>query len=301
MNIVVFGAGAIGSLFGGLLSKHNPVILIGRTSHVQAIQQNGLQITGKTQLKRSIRARDSIDDLSFSPDLILLTVKSYDTEAACDQIRQLVQDQTIVLSLQNGLDNLEKIERTIDKKHILAGVTTQGAFYIQPGSIMHTGSGMTYLGEIDGRESKRLPLLLQMFNKSGIKTQESRNIKEEIWKKAIINSSINPLTGVLGCKNGYLLKNPVLEKIVESVCMESSSIASSKGILVSARDMLRMTKEVINETAENFSSMLQSIQQGKKTEIDSINGVLIRVGTEQKIKTSLNQILYELIVSLSNS
>jgi 2-dehydropantoate 2-reductase len=299
MNIVVFGAGAIGSLFGGLLSKQNPVVLIGRTPHVQSIQQTGLLITGKTQLKRSVYAIDSPNDLPFSPDIILLTVKSYDTETACDQIRRLLQDGTMVISFQNGLDNLEKIEHAIDKKHILAGVTTHGAFYERPGRIIHTGSGGTYLGEIDGQESERLQLLLQIFNQAGIKTQGSRDIKGEIWKKAIINSSINPLTGFLGCKNGYLLENPLLEKIVESVCMESSGIASSNGILISASDMQSSTKKVINETAENFSSMLQSIQQGKKTEIDSINGVLIRLGTEQNIETPSNQILYELIISLS--
>jgi len=297
MNIVVIGAGAIGSLFGGLLAKHNTVVLVGRAPHVTNIQQKGLIINGKTRLTVTVPAVESIKDISLSPDFILLTVKSYDTETASKQIRRLLHEQTMVVSLQNGLDNIEKIEQSVEKKHILAGVTTHGALYSKPGIITHTGRGKTFLGELDGHPSERLRSLICIFNKAGIKTHASSDIQGEIWRKTVINSSINPLTGFLGCKNGYLLKNPLLEKTVESVCTESSMIASSRGILVSAPEMIRKTKEVIRDTAENYSSMLQSIQQGKKTEIDSINGALLRIGSEQNIDVSLNMILFELINS----
>ncbi|MCX6671647.1 MAG: 2-dehydropantoate 2-reductase, partial [Euryarchaeota archaeon] len=159
----------------------------------------------------------------------------------------------------------------------------------------------TILGELDGRPSERLKTLISIFNQAGIETQMSTDIKREIWRKTIINSSINPLTAFLGCKNGYLLENPLLEKTVEYVCTESSRIASSKGIIASPVEMIEKTKEVIRDTAENYSSMLQSIQQGKKTEIESINGVLLRIGTEQKIDTPLNRILFELITSVGQS
>jgi 2-dehydropantoate 2-reductase len=299
MNIVVFGAGAIGSLFGGLLARYNTVILVGRPQHIKCIQQKGISIKGKTHLTTRVSAVESIEDFSLSPDVILLTVKSYDTELACDQIRRLIQDQTIVVSLQNGLDNVEKIKQTIDKEHIIAGVTTQGALFSEPGTITHTGQGKTILGELDGDLSERLQRLTRIFNESGIETQMSNHIEEEIWRKAIINSSINPLTAFFGCRNGYLLENPLLEKIVESVCTESSMIASSRGIPVSPTEMIQKTKEVIQDTALNYSSMLQSIQQGKKTEIDSINGALFRRGMEQRVDAPLNRILLELINSLS--
>jgi 2-dehydropantoate 2-reductase len=299
MNIVVFGAGAIGSLFGGLLAKKNMVVLVGRSQHIRCIQQKGLQIRGKTHLTTMMSAVESITEISLTPDVIILTVKSYDTETACNQIRPLLQDGTLVVSLQNGLDNIEKIERIIGKKHILAGVTTHGAFFEKPGIIIHTGRGTTYLGELDGRPSKRLENLHRTFNEVGLVTQMSTDIIGEIWRKAIINSSINPLTAFFGCKNGYLLENPLLEKTVELICIESCRIASLKGIQVSPTEMIRKTKEVIQETAQNSSSMLQSIQQGKKTEIDSINGTLMRIGRERKIDVSMNRILFELIHSLN--
>jgi 2-dehydropantoate 2-reductase len=301
MNIVVFGTGAIGSLFGALLTKQNKVVLVGRAPHITYIQQKGLTIKGKTHLTVNVPAVESTKEVPLSTDLILLTVKSYDTETASNQVRPLLHDQTMVVSLQNGLDNIEKIEQNIEKKHILAGVTTHGALFSSPGTIIHTGKGKTILGELDGRPSERLKTLISIFNQAGIETQMSTDIKREIWRKTIINSSINPLTAFLGCKNGYLLENPLLEKTVEYVCTESSRIASSKGIIASPVEMIEKTKEVIRDTAENYSSMLQSIQQGKKTEIESINGVLLRIGTEQKIDTPLNRILFELITSVGQS
>ena len=301
MNVVVFGAGAIGSLFGALLAKQNNVILIGRSAHMTQIKQDGLLIEGKTQLTLSIPALESTHDISFSPDLILLTVKSYDTENACYQIQPLLHDQTIVLSLQNGLDNVEKITHHLGKQHILAGVTTHGVFFTKPGRITHTGKGKTILGELDGQTSERLKTVVSLFNQAGIDTEMSTDITIEIWKKAIVNSSINPLTAFLGCKNGYLLENPILEKIVELICAESCRIASSEHVLVSPSEMIEMTKEVIHDTVENYSSMVQSIQQGKRTEIDSINGELLRIGGKNKTDPSLNRILVELITSLNHS
>jgi 2-dehydropantoate 2-reductase len=301
MNIVIFGAGAIGSLFGALLAKKNTVVFVGRVPHITCIQKKGLTIKGKTCLTIKVPAVTSLKDISFIPDLILLTVKSYDTEAACKQILPILHDETMVVSLQNGLDNIEKIEQNVEKNHILAGVSTHGAIFSKPGEITHTGKGKTVFGELDGHQSKRLRTIVHIFNEAGIETQMSDDIVKEIWIKAIINSSINPLTAFFGCKNGYLLENLLLEKIVDLVCTESTLIALSEGIMVSPAEMKEKTKEVIRDTAKNCSSMLQSIQQGKKTEIDSINGTLMRIGIKNKIDTSLNRILTELIASLGSS
>lgn len=300
MNIVIFGAGAIGSLFGALLAQKNTVVLVGRQPHIISVQKKGLTITGKTTRTVTMAAIESIKDLPVQADLILLTVKSYDTETASSQLSScIISDEAMVLSLQNGLDNIEKIERFIEKKHILAGITTHGAIFSKPGEITHSGEGKTILGELDGSSSKRLHGLVKLFNEAGIQTTTSNDINKEIWSKTIINSSINPLTGFLGCTNGYLLGNPLLERVVECICTESSAIASSEGISVSEEEMIEKTKEVIRDTANNFSSMLQSIQQRKKTEIDSINGKLARIGANQRIDVSLNRILTELINSIS--
>jgi len=138
MNIVIMGAGAIGSLFGALLSKKNNVMLIGRTSHVKAIRKNGLNIEDKTQLNVKIPAEDSIDKVTLSPDILILTVKSFDTRSAINQAMKIIDDDTIILTLQNGLDNIDTIEKVVDSKQIIAGITTHGAFFSKPGVIWHT-------------------------------------------------------------------------------------------------------------------------------------------------------------------
>ena len=297
MNIVIVGAGAIGSLFGALLSKKNDVILVGRNSHIEAIRRNGLYIKDKTQLNVKIPSEFLINNVTSSPDLLILTVKSHDTDLAISQSRQIIGDKTVVLSLQNGLDNIDKIEKIIDRKQIIAGITTHGAFLSEFGVVKHTGKGQTVLGELDGKKTKRIEHIVDVFNKSGIETIASEKIISEIWVKTILNSSINPLTAFFRCKNGYLLENPILEKIVEQICKESTNIANINGINISYEKMLKKTKEVIRNTSENYSSMLQSFKNGKTTEIDSINGKLANIGKKHSADTTMNEILTHIIKS----
>ncbi|KYK29810.1 ketopantoate reductase, partial [Thermoplasmatales archaeon SG8-52-1] len=221
MNIIIFGAGAIGSIFGAMLSKKNNVLLIGRNPHISAIKKNGLKIQGKTNLNVKIRSESSLKNISFLPDLLILTVKSYDTEKAIIQIKRKISDDTIILSLQNGLDNIERISKYINSEKIIAGITTQGAFFSKPGIIKHTGTGITIIGELNNKKTKRLENIINLFNRVGIETIFSKDILKDIWIKAIINSSINPLTTLFRCKNGYLIKNPILENLLEIVCEES--------------------------------------------------------------------------------
>jgi 2-dehydropantoate 2-reductase len=298
MDIVVFGAGAIGSLFGALLSKRNDVLLVGRRSHVDAIRRNGLHVEGETVLTVKVPAVDKVNDIDFSPDLLILTVKSYDTEEAISEAKRIIGKDTIVLSLQNGLDNVDKIERVVDRGQVIAGVTTHGVVFSAPGFIKHTGKGLTVLGELDGERSGRVKRVVSVFNDSGIETVMSVEIVKEMWVKAIVNSCINPLTTFFQCRNGYLLENPVLEEIVERVCKESTSVAVAFGLDVSYGDMVERTKEVIRRTSDNYSSMFQSFQRGRRTEIGSINGRFVDVGRMHGVDVSLNEILVFLVESL---
>ncbi len=291
MKIVVLGAGAIGSLFGGLLSKKNDVTLVSRKTHVQTIKKNGLKITGKTKLKVNIVALDSISKIGFSPDLLILTVKSYDTEAAIKEAKSIIANKTVVLFLQNGLDNIEKICKTVDERNVVAGITTHGVFFSKPGVVKHTGIGETILGELNGKKTERIKQISDIFRSSGIETKISTDIFREIWIKAVVNSSINPLTTFFQCKNGYLLKNPILERIVEKICEESTRIANSAGIYISYDDTIKKTKEVVRITSENYSSMLQSIKKDGRTEIESINGKLVGLGKKNNVETLLNEAL----------
>jgi 2-dehydropantoate 2-reductase len=298
MNIVLLGAGAIGSLFGALLSKKNNVVLIGRPLHVKAIKKENLKIKGYTQFNKKLPAIYSISEIKNPPDLLIITVKSYDTEDTLKKAVKIIDDNTIILSFQNGLDNIDKIGKIIGRKNVIAGTTTHGSIFLKPGLIGHTGKGKTVVGELDGKKTERIINIVKIFNESDIKTTFSKNILKEIWIKTIVNSSINPLTTIFQCKNGYLLENPLLEKIVERVCKESTKIAITNEINLSFEDMYRKTKEVIKETYDNYSSMLQSFKKGKKTEIDSINGILIDIGKKHDVDISMNSLLLHIVSSM---
>jgi 2-dehydropantoate 2-reductase len=298
MNIVVFGAGAIGSLFGGLLSKTNNVILIGRKNHVQAINSINLKIIGKTKKEIKLQAFENVTKVT-DVDLIILTVKSFDTDIAVKQLKPLINSKTIIMSLQNGLHNIDKIQKYVNKNQIVAGITTHGAIFEKPGLIIHSGIGKTTIGELNGKKTPRIIQIAETFNKAEIKTTINSDIKDEIWIKAIINSSINTLTTFFNCKNGYLLENPILENLVEKICIESTNVAKSEGYKFDNYTMIKKTKEVINDTIDNYSSMLQSIKQKKKTEIDSINGKIVECGRKNNVDLTLNEILIHYIKSNS--
>ncbi len=298
MNVLVMGAGAIGSFFGGVLAKKHNVVLIGRKPHVNEINKSSLKIVGKTKLTANVKASDSLAGLSNNFDLIILTVKSYDTEIAAEELSCSFSKNVTVLSLQNGLGNIEKITKYFDKKNVIGGITSNGVIFEKPGLVNHTGKGYTALGEISGEKTDRIKTLVEIFNNVGINTSICEDILKEIWEKAIVNSSINPLTAFFGCKNGHILENTVLEKFAEEVCIESTNIANNNGIELNQKDMISKTKNVIKETYNNHSSMLQSLSKGK-TEIDSINGMMVRYGKKKSCRTVLNESMVYLIKSIS--
>jgi 2-dehydropantoate 2-reductase len=300
MNIVVLGAGAIGSFYGAMLCNKNNVVLVGRKSHVNAIKEKGLDILDKTNVNVKINSEFSIKNVNINPDLLILTVKSYDTDSAIREAKKIVTDKTVILSLQNGLDNIDRIKKIINGERLIAGVTTHGVLFNEPGVVRHTGEGITVLGEMNGQKSRRIKSIVDVFNEAGIKTIISEDIIREIWIKAIVNSSINPLTTFFCCKNGYLLENPILEKIVEKICRESTEVAMANCIDLSFDDMIKNTNKIITETAENDSSMLQSFRKGRKTEVDSINGKLVDIGNKYGINTSMNEMMIYIVKSLYN-
>ena len=297
MNIVVYGAGAIGSLFGAILSKNNNVVLIGRKAHVETINKNGLIVEGKTNIKKKVLSFENIKNVS-PPDLMIISVKSYDTEKTMIQAKKLIRKKTVVMSLQNGLDNIEKIEKYVSRDRIAVCITTHGAIFSKPGVIIHTGFGKTIIGNPNGEDTNKLLDIVKIFNEAGVETTVSDDIICEMWIKGIINSSINPLTTIFNCKNGYLLENPILEKLVEKICKESTHIAYSYGLDLDYNEMIMKTKKVIYDTNENFSSMLQSYKKGKKTEIDNINGVILKIGKKNDLNVFLNDFLIHLINSI---
>ncbi len=295
MRILVFGAGAMGSFLAGMLASENDVTLYGRGSNIKAIDKTGIKITGKTEKEvkpKILTPHDSIAEFTF--DLIILTVKAYDTYSAMETLR-LVKEDIPVLSLQNGLDNEVKIANPIGLERTLGGVTSHGVTFVEPGHIQHAGIGETIIGEMGGEETDRIKEIASTFGSCGIESTVSQNIRTEIWAKGIVNAGINPLTALTGLKNGYLLSIPVLTRLLEKTCLECVQVARAQGFEINGLEMIKKTKNVARLTGENRSSMLQDIEGGKRTEIDSICGTIVRLGMEKGVPTPVNSSLMAVV------
>ena len=297
MNIIIYGAGALGSFIGGMLSTKNTVTMVGRNAHVNEVMKNGLRISENTKKvvhPAAVTTIAAVADLARI-DLVILTVKAFDTPTASANIVQYCDAP--ILSLQNGLNNESLIANIAGDNRVVGGVTTHGIKYIEPGHICHTGSGITTIGELDGSLSKRVKRYAGMFNQCGIPTEVSQMITRELWRKAMVNAAINPLSAILKCKNGYLLENEAAYHIMTGVCQEVAAVASAIDVEIGS-DMMTQVVKVAYLTRENQSSMLQSILQHKPTEINQINGIIMNIGNQQGIATPVNSTLINIVKAL---
>lgn len=296
MKTVIMGAGAMGSLFGGVLSLTGEEVWLVDIwkEHVDTIRSKGLTIEekGKVQVV-SVNATSDITSIGKA-DLILYFVKTYHTEKAVTDSLVLEKEDTIFLTLQNGLGNEEIICKQVDRKKVILGVTGQGATLLGPGHIRHAGWGKTSVGELDGKATDRISRVAQMLQKAGIETEVSSRIHDLVWEKLFVNVGINALAALLGIKNGQLLDYPETLRLMETLVHEAVEVARKKGIRIEGNPIDRV-KTVIEATRGNRCSMGQDLDFKRKTEIDAINGALVREAERFGIPVPYNRMITDLI------
>ena len=303
MLIAVVGAGAIGCLFGARLHMGGQRVLLvhHRRSVAASIEKKGVSIkepSGKIVTSHiNVRTRLSRDD---RPDLVLVAVKAYDTEEVGALLMKSVGRNVPVLTLQNGLGNVEALERHLGSDSIVSGVTTEAALSYGPGRVIHTGTGTTWLGEINGEISRRCLSVGKVFRAVGFATVVTNNVKGVIWSKAIVNSAINPVSAITRLRNGDLFKSPELREIGFKVISEGSRVARANGIILKPSPK-RLLARVLALTWNNKSSMLQDIEAGRRTEIGQMNGYISRLGNRVGIGTPLNYLLTKLVLFLEHN
>ncbi len=291
MEILVFGAGAMGSFFGGLLSLRNQVTLVGRKDHMDAIRARGLRISGKTV--RLVRPRVATRVPRGSrPDFVIVATKSYDTAQAMRSLRPLARSAAF-LTLQNGLGNAEIIAR--DARRVVAGTTAHGVTFLGPGEIRHAGLGDTTIGAWTRVDDATVVLLRDLLEEAGVRTRVTADVRSELWAKLVVNASINPLAALAGVPNGRLVSDPALRRLVEDVARETAAVARSAGARVDAEDLVRRARLVARRTAANRASMLQDLDRGRRTEIDAISGAVLREAERGHVEAPLNRALLALV------
>lgn len=296
MRIAVVGAGALGSFISAKLSQGHEVTLIAREWQVKTIKEKGLRITGYTNITSCPAVVSNSQHLE-EQDLVILAVKSYQTGDAVKDHLSLIK-KSCVLSLQNGLDNEEKIGAIIGKERVIGGVTSHGLTLIAQGEVRHAGLGETVIGELNNEITERVEKISNALNASGIETRITDNIQGEIWAKAIVNACINPITALAGVKNGLILKIPELRVLMELVYRECIAVAEAKKVLLPGCNLLDKVIRTAQLTSDNFSSMLQDVMKKRRTEIESINGALVRLGAEENVEMPVNSALVCLVKGL---
>jgi 2-dehydropantoate 2-reductase len=302
MKTVIMGAGAMGSLFGGLLALGGEEVWLVDIwkEHINTIRSKGLVLEEKGKAQPiPIHATTEVASVGKA-DLVLIFVKTYHTEKAVSDARVLQKESTVFLTLQNGLGNEETICKYIDRKKVLLGVTGQGATLLGLGQIRHAGRGKTYVGELDHQITDRAIRMAQMFCSAGIETETSLNIHEHVWGKLLVNVGINALTALTGFKNGQLLDHPETTRLMEKLVFEAAEVARKKGVHIE-EDPTEKVRKAIEATRENRSSMGQDFDHRRKTEIDVINGAVVREAQPLGISVPFNQAVTDLVKAIEKS
>ncbi len=309
MKILIYGAGAIGSVFGGFLAKSGEeVVMLGRPQQMETIKSKGLKIEGiwgdhliNSNILCYSNGPDLKEDHGTSFDLIIITVKAYDTLSASSDIRNMVNMDTLVLSLQNGIGNTDMIAKGIGADQVLGGMVIFGAEIFSPGSVRVTVSADdVVIGRIsDKTEAKRVEEIANIFTAAGIKTRTTEEINKAIWNKVIYNCSLNALASTLGITYGQLLESEHTKDIMRRIIAEIYALAQKCAIDLEPKTKEEYIKILFNHliplTATHKPSMLQDIEKRRRTEIDYLNGMVVQMSKDHGLSSPVNQVLTELI------
>ena len=302
MRFSIVGAGAIGCLFGARLriAGHDVTLVHRDPIVIQEIKKNGikLQDLDGTLTKVSVPVQMGPTRLPGT-EVLIVAVKAYDTRALATSYRGRILPETTVMSLQNGLSNVETLQSAF-RNEILAASTTEGALSLGPGYVVHTGRGVTLIGGARGANSDTCSRIKIAFDRAGLQAKISSNIRGVLWTKAIVNAAINPLSSLTRLPNGELAKNRGVQEIAHMAMNEGIAVSHAAHIRL-VGDPRKLWRRILLSTRANKSSMLQDIERGKMTEIRQLNGAILSHGRKTRVKTPVNGILTKLVLGLEDS
>jgi 2-dehydropantoate 2-reductase len=310
-EVLIYGAGAIGSFFGYLLAgpagsdggQEERVALLGRAAHMRAVRERGLHVDlgGKCEVLRFKHCFSCLDDLKasdFSPKIVIVCVKTYSLPEVCRELRESgLMDERLKESrfilLMNGMGNREVFLQTgLDSAGLFEGITSFGVLLAGEGRVELKGVGKTVLQYEIGEEERRL--LEERFSEKGFEIEFSADFRRQQFNKLLVNAAINPITALTRRQNCIVL-SPVLKGTVGAVVAEAVAVAAAEGLAILEEEARALVLSVAEKTAANTSSMLQDVLRGRKTEIEAINGYIVRRAGEHGIEVPVNEALYGMV------
>ena len=290
MQIIVLGAGAIGSLYGAKLAAGNDVTLVGRPDHVHAIRENGLRIEGLESRVVRVGAATQIERI-LPVALILLTTKVPATASALALVAPLVRGDTTIVALQNGLTS-DRIARAAvgERAVVLRGITQFGAIFERPGVIRYMATGYTLLEDHD-----RAARIASVLNAAGLDCRISPDITTEVWRKLVFNCVVNPITAIIGCEVGEIADQR-LARLKQLIIEECVAVAAAEGVRLEMDFMREINAAYAG--SRNIVSMRQDLLRGRATEIDHLNGAIVALGARHGLACPVNDGLTRIIKAL---
>ncbi len=299
MKVAVMGAGAVGGYFGALLHGGGlDVTLIARGRHLEAIKAHGLRIKSyEGEFTAPVRAVGDPEEIG-PVHLILFCVKSYDTESAARQCLPIIREGTIILSLQNGVDNEERIAAIIGEEKVLGGVAYIGAGVLEPGVIVHTAEGRMVFGEMHGGVSERVRRLEQTLREAGLRVEISSNIQADLWRKLCWNSAFNALNALVGGEVNVLVERAEAWALARAVMEEVRAVAACQGVHLPEGVVDKLLHWSATAATGMKTSMRQDLEAGRRLEAEALNGVVVQRGRVAGVPTPCNFALHALLKAI---
>ena len=301
MRIAIVGPGAVGLLLAGYLSKTDAAVALvdQLPERAELINREGVRWEGAdADFLYRVPATVGLADPG-NTDLVILCVKAYHTESASRELAAAGY-RGPVMTLQNGAGNAELIAAGMPGSPVLAGVTSEGANLAAQNHVRHAGRGTTSFGPMvaGSLPGKFLDDLVGLMRDAGLDAELSDDPRSLVWSKVLINAGINPLTAILGVRNGALLENGAARGLMAGLVREGASVIGRLGVAPAYGDPVARAEEVCRLTASNYSSMYMDIRNGQRTEIDFINGALVREGTAAGVPCPLNNAITQIVHAL---
>ena len=298
VRVAVFGAGAVGCFYGGMLARAgHEVTLIGRPAHVEAICQAGLHFEG-LQFDEHIRvAASTAPEAVRGASLVLFCVKSTDTAQGAAQIAPFLEPGSVVLNLQNGVDNAERIQAAV-RQPVIPAVVYVATEMAGPGHLKHHGRGELVIGAPDGKASAALAGLLadvqRWFAAAGVQVTISDNVAGELWAKLVVNCAYNAISAISQLPYGEMIRGAGVKEVMRDVVAETLAVAKASGVRT-APELVDNVYRIAEWMPTQYSSTAQDLQRGRPTEIDHLNGYVVKRGDALGIPVPANRVLWALV------